>query len=213
MDLFQENVIVTASNFNVTLISQVWLIDNGIVRRDEFSDAMIFTPAIVQFQTPHFDFLAIPTQLQFEPKGTDEEKQKIIVERLGKFVQTLPHTPYTAMGVNFTWHYKPAPPKTVAQVSRSAFFKSDAKFAKFFSSHDAKFGAYYSKDELGFRLRLNIGPIDIPRPDEAPEEAIQLAFNYHLDANREEDIRSAMERWSRAKQHSTELANEIEKSL
>jgi len=37
MELFQENVIITANIFNVMLVSAIWLDRHGIIREDEMT--------------------------------------------------------------------------------------------------------------------------------------------------------------------------------
>ena len=214
MDLFQENVIVTANDFNITLVTQMWLINNGIVREEEFAvGPNLFTPAFVQVATPHFNLLVIQNQLQYLPIGDEANKQDIISNRLARFVSVLPHTPYTAVGLNFTWHYTPPENVTVKDIGRRLFFKADTPFARSFDSNDAKFGAYYSKNVPPFRLKLAANAIDITRPNQPVEERIQLAFNYHLDSQNVTEIVNAMQRWSEIKQHSSSLVDEFEASL
>lgn len=213
MDLFLENVVVTANNFNITLVTQLWLVDHGIVLRDEFIGPQVFTPALVQVTTPQFQFLAIQNQIQFTLTGEEEQKQQLIDDRLGQFVSLLPHTPFTALGINFIWHFKPSEDTTVAAIGRRLFFRNDTPFAKAFDSPDAKFGAYYSKDALGFRLKLSTAPVDMRRDDRPTEEVIQFSFNYHLESKNAAEIREALKRWHDAKQHSMALINEIEAGL
>lgn len=214
MELFQENVIVTANNFNVTLITQLWLVEVGVALRDEFLEGSTFSPAFVKFDTPGFQFLALQNQIQFQLKGSEDDKQRLVTERLGRFVTSLPHTPYTARGVNFLWHYRPDDPARIPEIGRRLFFKNNTPFAHLLESDDAKFGAYYSKDVLGFRLKLSTAPVDITPPSGQPgHEAIQLNFNYHRNAKNSKEISDSLLMWSEAKQHSQSLADAIEAAI
>jgi hypothetical protein len=213
MNLVNESIVVTANLFNVTVVQQVWLVDNQIVMREEFTGPMLFTPGMVQVETPLFNLLAIPNQVQFTPLCAEEQKQQIILNRLGRFIELLPQTPYTAIGVNFAWHYRIPEGQTVAQVSRQAYFRLDMPGARLLDAPDARFGAYYSKDELGFRLKLSIAPVAVPRDGQPPEDVLQYAFNYHRDATRVPDLLDALNHWREAKEHSTMLVRQIEAEL
>jgi len=215
MELFNQNLIVAATNFNVTLITQVWLRDNGVVLDSEFTGPMLFTPGLVQLETELFRFLATPNQIQVEPKCSDDRTQQIFSERIGRFVSLLPHTPYVATGINFVWHYKPVDGRTIQQVSKQAFFRADAPFAHLFDSEDAKFGAYFSKDEFGiFRLRLTIGPIEMQFPDRPTmEERIQFAFNYHCESRTADRIIDAIGHWDEVRTESQRIVEVIEGAL
>jgi hypothetical protein len=213
MELFQENVIVTANTFNVSLVSQLWLVNNRIVLEEEFVGSAMFTLGLVHVTTPRFSLLVIPNQVQFMPIGDEDGKQQLILERLGGFINLLPHTPYTALGVNFIWHYKPPENTTVAAIGRRFFFKENTPFVRAFDSDDAKFGAYFSKDVLGFRLKLSTTPVDVKHGDERVAEVLQFSFNYHLDSHNTREIHDALDRWHRAKEHSIALVNEFEAAL
>jgi hypothetical protein len=217
MELFQENVIVTANNFNVMLVNPIWLDEHGIVRRDEIlPDQYAFTPPLVQIATNDFGFLLMENRLQFVLTCEEERKQALIVERVGGFVGLLPHTPYSGLGLNFTWHYQPQQANAISHIGRQLFFKPDTPLAHEFDSDDAKFGAYYSKNVLGFRLKLSALPVDAARidiPDQPAVELLQFAFNYHFASQSAADIQRALENWSAAKEHSSALINEIEATL
>lgn len=214
MDLFIENLIVTANNFNVTLVTQLWLVNNRIVLENEFVNPAMFTPGLVQVTSPKFQLLVIPNQVQFTPTCEEAEKQQLIVDRLGEFINLLPHTPYTALGVNFVWHYKPPDNSSVAKIGRRLFFKEGTPLARAFATDDAKYGAYFSKDAIGFRLNLSTTPVDHLRHGaERADDILQFAFNYHLDSSNAQEIHDALCRWREAKDHSIGLINEIEGAL
>ena len=212
MELFQENVIITG-HWNVPLISQIWLADHNIVSREEFLAAQsIFTPPMVQIATPQFQLLVLEERLQFTPSCEELYKAQLIIDRVGSLVNWLPETPYTGLGINFVWHYRPSAPATISSVGRRLFFKEDSPLAREFNTDDAKFGGYYSKNTLGFRLKLSTAPVDVQRTDRPTEEVVQFSFNYHLSSAIHHEIHRALGLWTDAKAHSVALTEAIEEA-
>jgi hypothetical protein len=123
--------------------------------------------------------LVVPEQLQFVPVGEPEGHQDLVVNKLGTIVRTLPHTPYRAIGLNFSWHLIPEC-GDVRTTTRSLFFREDRAIYEHFRDDNANYGAYLSKDFAGFRLRLDIKPILVP-VDGGQENRIQFAFNFQRD--------------------------------
>jgi hypothetical protein len=211
VDLVSENIVVTARQFNPSLVSQLWLRNNGIVRDDEFTPDAIFTPAFVQLTTTKFNFLLIENRLQFVPLCGDDEKQGIVVERLGQLVTTIPHTPYSGVGVNFVWHYEPGRLSS-RDVGKRLFFNPETPLAREFNTDDAHFGGYYSKNILGFRLKLSSTPMTMQQ-DNAKVEKFQFSFNYHSDVDGADGVTNALCRWSDAREHAAKLIRLIGESL
>jgi hypothetical protein len=212
MELFQQNIVVTASNFNVLLVNQIWLDEHGVIPRGEMAPgASVFTPPLVQVSTPNFEFLLVEDRLQFTPLCEDALKQDLIVDRLGRFINLLPHTPYTGLGLNFIWHSRS--PGPIEEVSRRLFFWRDSSLARFFDVADAKFGAYYSKNTMGFRLKVSAMPVTLKTPGRQSEDILQLGFNYHLDSRQAETIRDALGRWNQAKHDSEMITDAVEATI
>lgn len=212
MNLFQENAIVTAQNFNVTLLSQLWLIKNGIIAEEELDGTKsIFTPPMVHVITPRFALLAVEDRIQFTP-FVETGKGELVSNRLGRIVELLPHTPYTAAGLNFIWHYVPKN-ETVSSIGRRLFLREGTAIAKVFEGNDAKFGGYFSKDVLGFRMKFMVMPAEVRLPGQSEQDIIQFSFNYHFESSNYLDICEALRKWDRAQQDSRDLISAVETSL
>jgi hypothetical protein len=123
--------------------------------------------------------LVVPEQLQFVPVGPPERHQALVAEKLGTIVRTLPHTPYRALGLNFSWHLVPET-GDVRALTRGLFFRDDRPLYQHFRDGNANYGAYLSKDFAGFRLRLDIRPILVPT-ERGQENRLQFAFNFQRD--------------------------------
>lgn len=176
------------------------------------SDSGIYTPGFVQIKSQHFDLLALPDRLQFSP-NLDANGGEAVRQKLCTLVRTLPHTPYTAMGMNFTWHTQPLG-SDIGRKSRSLFFNEAHPLRDDFNDGDPRFGGYCSKTIFGMRLKLTMLPaINTSKPT---EDFLQLAFNYHLDvtpASAVDVISESLNKWNDAQNYATNLALKIKDAI
>lgn len=213
IDPAKSNVVVAARQFNPSIFKQLWLVKNDIVDEDDFGDGCWFSDPAVNVETGRFGLLVVPPQLQFVPKVSPEEQERLIVEKVGAVVGALPHTPYTAVGLNFFWHLRPEV-SDVPALTRRLFHVPEKPLFRQFESQDARFGGYFSKDILGCRLKLDIKPILLPSAEEEEKiEVLQFAFNFHLDVPQEGDdavrcIHRQLEHWDEARTEATRIVEE-----
>ncbi len=99
--------VVVAQQFNPSVVTQLWLRDNRVLAAEDFQDGSIFSDYVVQVRSRLFHMLVLQDQLQFVPAVPAEQQQQLVTERLGAIIQLLPHTPYRALGLNFSWHLTP----------------------------------------------------------------------------------------------------------
>ncbi len=212
IQLATSSAVVAAQHFNPSITGQHWLIENKIVLPEEFQVGAVFTDMFVQIPTRDFQLQVIPEncQLIVLPNLDPDKQQKLIKERLGKIISTLPHTPYTAVGLNFVWHFFPSN-ETISEACRRLFFSGEKLLHKEFNKGDARFGGYMSMDWRGFRLKLDAKPVIQGLPDGQQNELIQFAFNYHLAvAGRPKpwsEIIDTLDQWSLARSNSLSIVN------
>src|SRR5262249_60735754 len=104
-----------------------------------------------------FELLVTADQFQFRPKVEPALQQALVENRVGRFVEILPPTPYHAIGLNFTWNL--IPERTdVAQLTRQLFFVTSSPLHREFDTEASRFGGYMSKNLYGGRLRLGVRP-------------------------------------------------------
>src|SRR5207253_8065118 len=101
MELLGQNVVVTANQFNPSIVTQFWLVKEGVASENEFEGSCIFTEGVSQVQTKTFQLVVVPQMLQFTPSPDAEKQGDLASAKVGKIVRALPHTPYTAIGLNF----------------------------------------------------------------------------------------------------------------
>lgn len=175
-----SNVVVVAQQFNPSVVNQLWLIRHGLMAEEELEPGSIFVDGLVQVRTRRFILLVTPEQLQIEPRVPDEEQDALIANAVGTIVRTLPHTPFRALGLNFTWHLVPDD-GDVRALTRRLFYVPHRPLFQDFDVPDANFGAYLSKNIFGYRLKMDAKPIKVPTPEGPPENRLQILFNYHAD--------------------------------
>jgi hypothetical protein len=201
--------VVVAQQFNPSVVSQIWLVNNGLLTADDFQEGSLYSDFVVQVRSRLFHMLVVPEQLQFVPVGSPEGHQALVVDKLGTIVRTLPHTPYRALGLNFSWHLTPAG-GDVRAMTRRLFFRGDLPLYRHFQDDNANYGAYLSKAFAGFRLRLDIRPILVPA-DEGEENRLQFAFNFQRDvADGAGQIEECLHHWDEARHEAERIIDSVE---
>ncbi len=211
--LANANAVVVARQFNPSIVNQIWLVDNGLVDRNEFKDGCIFTDMLANVNTSRFVLFASPEQLQFTPVGDADYHQDVVSDVLRRIVETLPHTPYSAVGLNFVWHYH-SEDVEASEVSRCLFYDGSRSLFRAFDTPDARFGAYLSKEALGARMKLDVKPIRVTLPNKKEVELMQFAFNYHMDIpQKQRDVQRLVDflnRWDEARHLAAGILHTVE---
>jgi hypothetical protein len=207
------NVVVVARQFNPSVFSQLWLVRNRIVGEDEFIGGCLFSDDVAKIESRDFGLLVIPPQLQFHPRVATEREGDLVAEKVSTIVQTLPHTPYLAVGLNFVWHIWPED-GDIHTFSRSLFLRQSGPFFDVFGDgDDSLFGAYVSKAVLGCRLRLDVKPVDVPMNEPAVRRLL-FAFNFQMDVPQDNPIPPIEEHlrlWGRARDEACHIVDVVER--
>ncbi len=201
IELKDCNFVIVANNFNLSIINTVWLFKNQIFTEDELQGSTNL-PVMVQLQSEYFQMLLTPDRLQFSVNPDTEGQKDLIKTKIGKLINTLPHTPFVAAGINFTFFITPKD-KNIHSLSRSLFFNEQSNLFKDIETDtdDARFGGYFSKDLIGTRFRLDAKPIKVNIPDKGIE-AVQFSYNFNIDlspSDGSEKIFELIEKWDDAK--------------
>jgi len=204
--------VIVAQQFNSAILSQLWLVRNEILRDEEFQEGSIFSDVVVQVRSTPFQMLVLPDQLQMVPTVSRDQEQEILLQRLGRLVRELPHTPYRALGLNFAWHLTPAD-GNIARLSRDMFFVPNRPLHQSFGEENAHFGGYLSKDILGFRLKLDVKPLIVSLEGGRVENRLHFGFNYHFDLQEDaaRQIEERLQHWNEVRQESERIVDSIER--
>ncbi|MSR56128.1 MAG: hypothetical protein EXS05_00405 [Planctomycetaceae bacterium] len=211
--LVETTVVIAARHFNPTVFGQIWLAKHGIVAEDEFEPSCLFSEPLVNVASREFNLLVIPDQMQFVPRVEPEKQQQLVSDKVGRIIRVLPHTPFTAMGLNFSWRVTPSE-MSVEQFCRRMFFVPNRRLYHRFDAENPRFGAYLSRDILGCRLKLDIKPVTTrSMPIGDTQEWVKFAFNFHLDLltseNTVEQIEAVLGRWDAARNEAEAIIDEI----
>jgi len=208
-----SNVVVVANQFNPSVFSQLWLTKHGLATEDEVGgDDCAFTNVFAQVITARFALVVAPNLLQLMVLPGVEDQQKLVEEKIGKVVELLPHTPFSAVGLNFRYHGKPEK-GDVHSLTRGLFFVEQSPLHRAFDLPDARFGGYVSKNVLGCRLRLDVKPVFAQIEEGSPpEDLLLLSFNFHHDLTQITGgtaIKTAVAKWNLARREAQSIANAV----
>lgn len=207
-EIVGQNFVVTAHNFNLTIVTQLWLVKNSIVREDEFSGSSIFTPAFAQVVTKSWTLQVHPERIHAAPINSSDDGYLGAAKALGRLIKKLPETPYSAVGINFGFSIRIT---NIGGVSRRLFLPEKSPLQKAFTAEDARFGGYFSKPALGFILNVDAKPIK-----EDGKEVLHCSFNFHRDIGREraaDDIVTSLKKASQARKLAESLALDISEGV
>jgi hypothetical protein len=177
--LASANIVIVAKNLNPSIFSQLWLVEEGIIGKDEFGENCVFAPMVTQVFAPGFQLHVLPERLQVMFIDESLEKPDPVIGKVIKIAQKLPHIPYVAIGANFLWFAAPESPTDPVEFMRKVFVKPEMPLYRRFSSEDARFGTYMSKDIFGARMKLDIKPHREEKNGNV-DEYLRFSFNFHL---------------------------------
>lgn len=161
---------------NPSILSETWLTRHNIVAENQLQEGSIFSPQAVQFKAELYEMLVLPDRLQVMPTGPAEHQREVVVSTIGRIVELLPHTPYSAAGLNFFWEIRA---DDFAIYNRGSFGPANRAVQNYFNTPDCRFGFYGSRDALGVRLKLETKPHR--KLDDPHNEHVGLYFNFHKD--------------------------------
>jgi hypothetical protein len=209
IDFVDCNIVIIASNFNVNILNTVWLYKNKIFTEKELQGATCL-PIMVEAKSDDFRLHIVPDRMQFSINPNYKNTKKLVSSKIGRLVKLLPHTPFTAAGLNFTYHVTPSD-KDIYKLTRSLFCNEQSKLFNDLEEENVRFGGYFSKDLLGTRFRLDAKPISVMMQNEK-KEMLQLAYNFNISLNQEDDhnaIIGLFDKWDEAKRICKKLTNKI----
>ena len=196
------NAVILASVFNPSVFRETWLVERDILAAADILPGFLFSEQAVHVPTARYTLTVIPQQLQFAPAARDVARE-IVPAVVGQIVRGLPHTPLTAVGLNFIWRIDPEGDALPA-LTRRLFLPAQFPLAADFTAEDARFGVYCSKNVHECRLRLDIKP--------AVDGKIQLGFNFNRDVasgGPSDAICAVLDRWTEFDAFAEELVTRL----
>jgi len=154
-------------------MSPEWLRAHQIV--DETPENFVHTPVFSLFQSQNFQLMVEQQRLQFSLRIPNEMNLRRLQTATVQFLQILPHVPYTAVGLNFTWTALAEKSGEGFELTKRLFLTEAMKTNLAHLEGDVKVGSILYNIAQGYRLRLLV------EPQLTAEGHLSLDFNYHFD--------------------------------
>ncbi len=222
MNTVMENssIVIIAKDFNLSIFKPLWLMKNNIFREEELKGDIVITPPAVQIPSTNFQFMVLPDRIQFSIPRQYPDAQSDINRIVGGIVMKLPHTPYTAIGLNFQYLVAPESGDAPDNWERTLFASPVSNKLEGVETKSARYGSYLSFDTLGMRLKIDIKPTNAGRNIEAlcnswhyGQELIRIHFNFHTDVTNTEApaelVADKLRKWTEAFTLSQDLRDKI----
>ena len=188
----------------------------GLLREDELGGNVMISPMLVQIPTNQFELAVFPNRLQMSFRGPKPGAKEDLTRVLGGTAKLLPHTPFSACGLNFNY-LATVGQDAYAAWSRRLFDCDAARRACANDRDDARYGTYFSFDCLGGRLKVDAKPTrtsdsvkDIAPDWEADVEVVRISLNYHFECKEPPlsmRVISILEKWQDVALHSYTIAS------
>lgn len=206
-----KTIIIVAQYFNPSIFRESWLLSQRYISSpSEISEKSIFSPQIAQIVMKDLEFVVTPDQIQF---SLINEINAISVIR--SIVETLPHVPYKAIGINFDY-FIPLVDNFNNDNSRKLYYNKNNNIYDEFNNHSARFGAYLSTDFNNCRLKVDIKPIKAVSADKELREYLHHSFNFHKDYSDQQSVKGIcdmLDLWNEFFTKAESLMSVISKSL
>lgn len=207
--LTNTSVVIAANDVNISIFKPPWLTKSGIFNKEELEGNIIITPLMVQIPTKKFEVTILPIRIQMFASNIYTEIKDDILRILGGVTATLPHTPYTAVGLNFNYLMATDGQDVFDAWNRKLFSAEFARQIVSEDDHKARFGCYFSYDVLGMRLKLDIKPAkaepsikNLQKSWEPGQDLLKLNFNFNCDVAKSkkpaDSIQKHLKKWPRA---------------
>ncbi|MCS6859463.1 MAG: hypothetical protein NZT92_03980 [Abditibacteriales bacterium] len=181
------NVVVAANQFNPSMFSQIWLVNNGIFDQSVFEqqpippDRFVFLPVCTQVKTDDMELLVVHERLQLSLSEAhlNAVGYARLQERIKMILLLVPHTPFTGMGFNFEWLAAPDG-EEVNHLLRRTFVNPQSSFFALFDPEKSGLGTFVVTEWEGAKLTVQVKPVRL-KDASGEQKAIHFDFNYHYD--------------------------------
>jgi hypothetical protein len=167
------NIVVLAKNHNPAIASVDWL--KKIISDEE--DAINFTNtpvfSVCEFQS--FIFTVTPDHLQVVPKTPSEPNVPKLQKVVSNYIEALPETPYTAVGLNYIWIVSFDSQEDASGLLKRLFIADESRIKTSLERNNYQAGGILVFEDEIFRTRLLVEAVK-----EFPNN-ISCNFNYHSD--------------------------------
>jgi len=215
-----SGIVIVANDINLSIFKPPWLTKVGIFKPEELQENIVITPPFVQIKTEDFEVTILANRIQMTIRQKYPKTEEDISRILGGIVETLPHTPYTAVGLNFNYLLAPDDLSSFYLWNRKLFASDLSNQIVSTDEKTARFGSYFSYDVLGTRLKIDIKPAkaepiikNLCENWEPGQDLLKIHFNFYSAVSEsekpEDSVIEALGKWAKALSISKETVGQI----
>lgn len=176
------NVVLLAQSHNPSILSPGWIQQNHII--EEPPENFVHTPVFSLYLSSTFQLMVEQERFQLNLRVLSEANLQVLQGAASRYIQTLPHVPYKAVGLNLTWLATVERPEEEERL----FFSGSERLRNAFPEGEVKVGTFLYNVVHGYRLRL------LAEPRLQTKGGLGLDFNYHFDVPSAEEALRALSR-------------------
>jgi hypothetical protein len=178
IQLTSLNVVVTAAQLNPAIVSETWLAAHNVMAAGDFVGTRMCTGVFSTAENNVFSLVVIAERLQFVSKNLEQGCQPL-VQACTNFVNALPETPYTAVGLNYGWTVIPPAGSNAVDLSRALFLHSGS-FCDAVAGNDAVWGVSVVRAAFGGICRMGVNPRYADPHLRGQPDTLIAEFNYNF---------------------------------
>jgi hypothetical protein len=189
------NIVITASNFNPSIITKDWLYQNNILA--EPLTNFINTPVFSNSETNEFQMIVAEDRLQLTLKQVTQASMRVALGKLTKIVDLLPETPYKAVGYNFGYRF------SKDECNIEFLFSPNRDHIAKLMSKEYELGANILFPFEGFIVTFSVSPMARERRDR------EVRFNYHSNVRSSTEIKTRLDKQQEVLEKTTSVVEAL----
>lgn len=198
----EASVVLLSQSHNPSILAPAWLQEHQVI--DETPENFVHTPVFSLFQSHTFQLVIEQQRFQFSLRVLSEANIQRLQVSTTKYVQLLPHVPYTAVGLNFAWQALAEHVGEGFELAERLFLSEAGRgWRDRLNGGGVRTGTILYQVSEGFRLRLLIEPLL------TSDGHLSLDFNYHFDVRSSQEVSVAVNRLQDFFKEAQEIANRL----
>jgi len=166
LKLRRASIVILAQGHNPSIISPDWV--QKVLLIKEPPSNFVHTPPFSLFDSASFLLTVDIGRLELVSKVLDEEHISACGQVTGTYFRTLPHIPYSSLGLNYIWEYTPEP--RGKPFPRVTLVIDDLNVSRVFNGRSIKYGGTVKVEFKPYVLTVKIDY----------EDDRTIVFNYNF---------------------------------
>ncbi len=182
------NIVLPAQNHNPSILSPDWIQQHHII--EETREDFVHTPVFSLYRSITFQLMVDPERLRLSLRVLSPVNLQALQGAISTCVQSLPHVPYRAVGLNFAWIATADEPGEGFRLMERLFLSKAEQVRSAFPEGELRLGAHLYNVTQEYRLRVLV------QPKLETDGNLGLDFNYHFDTSSSDAALKAASRLS-----------------